>query len=211
MNIKKNLFGLILIPFCLGLVKGLLHELSSLKIIEGFELIFLAGFLSYVIIHIFLIRPRFLSTLAHEMTHIVWGLLFRAKIRDMRVKRGGGFVNLSKSNFIIRLSPYFFPLFTFIAVLLAFLVKPSYLPYVYFSIGFTLALHLSATLGSLKSRQPDIYKTGIVFAIPVVFILNLVILVLLLNFISPQNIHVMRFLKTSVVETFAILTSLTGV
>lgn len=201
MGLKKNILGILLLPFCVGFATSFIDELFSIRTIGNGEAAFLGGLFLYPLVHYFVIKPRFLSTFGHELTHVIWGVFFRAKVKDLRVKRSSGFVNLSKTNFAIRLAPYFFPFFTVLAVLSAFVVRPEYLLLVFFAVGFTLSLHLIAAFESLTTRQPDIYKTGVVFSLPFIFISNLVVITLVLNFISPGNIHVIEFIKGGVMET----------
>jgi hypothetical protein len=208
MGIKNSVFGILLLPFCMGFAASFVDEILSIRAIGNGEVAFLAGIIFYPAIHYLLIRPRFLSTFAHELTHVLWGVFFRAKVRDLRVKKQSGFVNLSKTNFAIRLAPYFFPFFTVFAVLSAFVVRPEYLLFVFFLVGFTLSLHIIATFESLTIRQPDIYKTGVIFSLPFIFISNLIVVILVLNFISPKNIYVAGFIERGIMKTVYFLHSI---
>jgi hypothetical protein len=201
MGIKSNIVGLLLLPFTLGFFISFLRQLFSIRTVGYGEFIFLAGVLIYLFIHYFIVKPKLLSTLAHEMTHAIWGIAFRAKVRDIRVKRESGFVDLSKTNFLIRLAPYFFPFFTMLAVLSTFIVKSEYIRTIYFFVGFTFTFHFISTLESLNVVQPDIYKTGKLFALVVIFLSNLMVIILVLEFVSPQNIQVMGFFIDGILES----------
>ncbi len=202
MGLKNAAIGIFLLPFCYGYLLSFIDQLISVRTVGYGELWFLAGVFSYPIFHYFIIKPRFLSTLAHEMTHMLWGLFFRAKVKDLRVRRESGFVNLSKTNFAIRLAPYFFPFLTILVVFTSFFLRPEYLTFILFLVGFTLSLHLITTLETLKVRQPDIYKTGIIFSLPLTFLANLFVIILVLKFASPENIRVTEFIKGGISETF---------
>jgi hypothetical protein len=201
MGIKSNIVGLLLLPFTLGFFISFLRQLFSIRTVGYGEFIFLAGVLIYLFIHYFIVKPKLLSTLAHEITHVIWGIAFRAKVRDIRVKRESGFVDLSKTNFLIRLAPYFFPFFTMLAVLSTFIVKSEYIRTIYFFVGFTFTFHFISTLESLNVVQPDIYKTGKLFALVVIFLSNLMVIILVLEFVSPQNIQVMGFFIDGILES----------
>jgi hypothetical protein len=201
MGLKSNIVGLLLLPFTLGFFISFLRQLFSIRTVGYGEFIFLAGVLIYLFIHYFIVKPKLLSTLAHEMTHAIWGIAFRAKVRDIRVKRESGFVDLSKTNFLIRLAPYFFPFFTMLAVLSTFIVKSEYIRTIYFFVGFTFTFHFISTLESLNVVQPDIYKTGKLFALVVIFLSNLMVIILVLEFVSPQNIQVMGFFIDGILES----------
>jgi hypothetical protein len=208
MGLKNKILGIFLLPFSFGFLISFAHELRSIKTVGLGETAFFVGVLGYPIFHYFFIKPRFLSTLAHEITHVLWGTAFRARVKDLRVRRGSGFVNLSKSNFIIRLAPYFFPLFTILLLLAAFFLRPDYLIWVFFLVGFTLSFHIISTLESLSVWQPDILKTGILFSIPIITLSNLIVIVLVLEFISPENIHVKKYFVRGIVETLNLVSKM---
>jgi hypothetical protein len=202
MSLKNAAIGIFLLPFCYGFLSSFIDQIISVRTVGYGELWFLAGVFSYPIFHYFIVKPRFLSTLAHELTHVLWGLIFRAKVKDLRVKRESGFVNLSKTNFAIRLAPYFFPFLTIFVVLSSFFLRPEYLIFILFLVGFTLSLHLITTLETLKIRQPDIYKTGVFFSLPVIFLANLFVIILVLNFASSENISITGYIQSGLTETF---------
>ncbi|RMF91667.1 MAG: hypothetical protein D6733_00615 [Methanobacteriota archaeon] len=208
MEVKKNLLGLLLLPFCMGFLLAFMDVIYRLHVTEWSEAAFIAGAAAYPAVHHLLMKPRFLSTFAHEMTHVLWGLFFRAKIRDVRIKRHGGFVNLSKTNPAIRLAPYFFPFYTVFVLLSAFVVKPDYLLIVYFLVGFTLSMHITSTFESLKVRQPDIYKTGVLFALPTIFIMNLLVIIIVLSLIAPGKVSVTAFIEKGFLRTLYLLRSI---
>ena len=99
--------------------------------------------------------------LGHELTHALSGMLFGAKASRLKVTDKGGSVNLTKTNFIITLAPYFFPFYTFVvgiaALIVLIFVRPlPLIPLWVALVGFTWAFHLLFTLDSLSQRQPDI-------------------------------------------------------
>jgi hypothetical protein len=208
MGLKNKVLGILLLPFCVGFLISFAHELRSIRSVGNGEIAFFGGVVVYPFFHYFVMKPRFLSTFAHEMTHVLWGTAFRARVKDLRVRRGSGFVNLSKSNFAIRLAPYFFPLFTILAVLATFFLRQEYLLVVFFMVGFTLSLHIISTLESLSIGQPDIIKTGILFSIPFILLSNLIGIVLILEFISPENIHVKKYFMSGIVETLNVVSKI---
>lgn len=54
----------------------------------------------------------------HELTHALWAWVFGGKIFEMKVSSEGGVVRTDKSNFLIVLAPYFFPVYVLITLLL---------------------------------------------------------------------------------------------
>jgi hypothetical protein len=201
MSLKKSVFGILLLPFCAGFLSAFSREIFHYKLVGYGEIAFLSGALTYTALHFFVMKPRFLSTLAHEVTHVLWGLAFKAQVKELKIRGDGGYVNLSKANSAIRLAPYFFPTLTVLALLTTFFLRHEYLIWVYFFVGFTLALHIISAWESLTLRQPDIMKSGVIFSLPLIFIANLIVIIFVLKFIFPDNIDVMDFIKTGFFAT----------
>ncbi|MCQ2389096.1 MAG: hypothetical protein MJ138_05235 [Kiritimatiellae bacterium] len=115
----------------------------------------------------------------HELTHALWGLLFGARVSNLRVRENGGSVELSKSNVWITLAPYFFPFYTMVVVAAALatrcFVRPLPWPWAWtFAVGFTWCFHCCFTLKSLAQRQPDVQEYGRFFSWTFIFICNAV-------------------------------------
>ena len=97
---------------------------------------------------------------------------------SIRVKPTGGAVTLSKTNTLIALSPYFFPFYTMVVLLLRWIVSfwipmaPYELIWL-FLVGFTWGFHFTFTVQTLLVRQPDIVDNGRVFSLNLIYLLNL--------------------------------------
>ena len=137
-----------------------------------------AGFLVSVVG--FFVLPQALRTyvLGHELTHALWGLLLGAKIGRMKVGTSGGYVELSKTNFIISLAPYFFPFYTALVIGLWFglgcLVETT--PYEVWwlgAVGLTWGFHVTFTILMLSQHQPDVHEHGRLFSYAVIYLANL--------------------------------------
>ncbi|MCX5665567.1 MAG: hypothetical protein NT036_00735, partial [Candidatus Omnitrophica bacterium] len=104
---------------------------------------------------------------------------FGGKIKSFKVSEEGGSVGTDKSNFVIELGPYFIPIYAIIITVVYFVVASSYNisgGLFVFLIGFTLAMHMISTIEVMKIRQPDIVKSGYLFSIVLVYILNIVVI-----------------------------------
>lgn len=136
-----------------------------------------AGFLLWLAIYFLLPRPVWSYVLAHELTHALWGALMGARIGRVRVSRAGGSVQLSESNFLVALAPYFFPLYTILVILLyallaLFFEMRPYEPVWLGLVGLTWGFHLTFTLATLKQRQPDILQHGRLFSYALIYLFN---------------------------------------
>lgn len=179
----KLLLGLLLLPVCYAAGRTLVDLVLSLRPeqVADLPLTFwglLGGFALWVFIYYSLPRPMRSYVLAHELTHALWGALMGARVSDLRVTTQGGSVRLSKTNFLIVLAPYFFPLYTVLVivgffVLSAFYDLHYYIPFWLSLIGFTWGFHLTFTISMLRQNQSDIEESGKVFSYAVILLLNL--------------------------------------
>ncbi|MEW6418760.1 MAG: hypothetical protein AB1480_11680 [Nitrospirota bacterium] len=118
----------------------------------------------------------FLHTLQHELTHIVVAGLFGGIPVSMEVKEQEGAAYTTKSNFIIRLSPYVLPIFSLFILGISFLLNVEYKPTAFVLAGLFYGNFVKKTLSSLHI-QPDILKSGgRIIAYPVIFVINVAVL-----------------------------------
>ena len=141
------------------------------------------SFLVGLLLLLVLPRPMRLYVLGHELTHALWGLVMGAKIGRIQVGRTGGSVTLSKSNFLITLAPYFFPLYTFLIIVLYYLcglffdLTPFHQLYL-ICIGLSYAFHLFLTIEVLTHRQSDVTEHGYIFSYTIILMFNVVSLLI---------------------------------
>jgi hypothetical protein len=100
-----------------------------------------------------------------------------ARVSSMRVSRDRGSVTLSKTNFLITLAPYFFPLYTVLIiglyVLLGIWIDVNAYELVWLAlVGFTWSFHLTFTVRMLLQHQSDIRECGYLFSYAVIYLLN---------------------------------------
>ena len=139
----------------------------------------LAGISSFIVMWVAFPKPVRVYVLGHELTHAAWGLLFGARVSDLRVREHGGSVRLSKSNVLITLAPYFFPFYTIVVVLAALAVRLCLgrlpCPWAWmFLVGLTWCFHCCFTVQSLVQHQPDIVEYGRIFSWTVILMINVV-------------------------------------
>ena len=84
----------------------------------------------------------------------------------------------SKTNFLIVLAPYFFPLYA-VLVMAVFAIGRliwdwrSYLVWFHLAVGAAYAFHVTLTWHALKTRQTDITSQGYLFSAVIIFLGNL--------------------------------------
>ena len=144
---------------------------------------FVWGLVVYVILHLLFYKPAYLYVLGHEAVHAGMAWILGGKIKSFKVSKEGGQVGTTKSNFIIELAPYFIPIYAIIVTLAYFVVSKSYPgtngSIFLFLIGFTLAFHIISTVEIMKIKQPDIVKSGYIFSIAIVYIINIIVISLI--------------------------------
>jgi hypothetical protein len=113
----------------------------------------------------------------HELTHALWAWAMGGKVSRFRASARGGQVVVSKSNFLIALAPYFFPLYAVLVVLIFWAGHSVWnwsraTPFFHLALGMAYSFHITLTLYVLQSRQSDITEHGYLFSGVVIFLGN---------------------------------------
>jgi hypothetical protein len=204
MKLIKLLAGIILLPFCVSLTMTLIDLMRSIAPASGADVhpgawAFAAGFLLWLFIFFALPRPVRTYVLAHELSHALWGLLMGARVVNMNVAKRGGSVTLTRTNLLITLAPYFFPLYTAAVVGLYYLLMPftdvARWHTVWIGLaGFTWSFHLSFTLSALGHQQSDVEEHGRVFSYAIIYSMNMLGICLWLVLVSHATLfQTLRF------------------
>lgn len=181
-RLLRFLIGVTLLPLCVAVTLALLDTLRSIPdsglLLSPETTWLLTGYFLWLGMWFFMPQPVRVYVAAHELTHALWGLLFGARVSHLQVSERGGSVRLSKTNMLITLAPYFFPLYTVIVILLRLLaglfMDPIPLPLLWlFLVGLTWGFHVCFTVQSLMTQQPDINEYGRIFSYAVIYLFNL--------------------------------------
>ena len=211
LRIKEHMSWLFMLPFCLLSLLAFMELFLKASLRGGLltsnECLWFA-FGAMVWLGLFWkLRSKFviMYVFAHEMTHILSALLFGAVIYDWHVGRDGGWVDTSKSNTFISLSPYVVPFYTVI-VLLAFGIAGLFTDLnqihsmhlgslevpvnaskiMHYLVGFTWSFHLSFTLAVMREEQGDLVRNGQFFSVWLIALLNLYLIICFLIAASPN-------------------------
>lgn len=90
---------------------------------------------------------------------------------------------MTKSNFLIALAPYFFPIYA-IAIMVVFALGnmfwewSRYLVYFHLLIGLAYAFHVTLTWHVLKTPQSDFAQHGYLFSLVLIWLANVGVLLL---------------------------------
>ena len=205
--IKKTIFlilTILVILFCLSAAWEFLKILKNFSISSKIELLFIIGFVAYLIVHLVFYKPVFIHVMSHELTHMLWAAIFGGKTKKLEVSDRGGKVLINKSNFLISLAPYFFPLYTLVFVLIYLIADKKFLPVIAFFIGASLASHVALTLYSLKTSQSDFYEdSNIVFSLAFVFLMNIILVAAIFSMLSDE-VRFLPFIKQPFLGSFEV-------
>jgi hypothetical protein len=175
----KFILALALLPVCAGAAQALWMVIQRCGGADTTWVPFLAGAACWIVIFLLLPKPMWIYVFGHELTHALWTWLFWGQVKKMKITAAGGHVVISKTNFLIVLAPYFFPLYA-VTVIGGFALGHWLWrwPLVYFHllVGAAYAFHVTLTIHLLQTRQSDITSQGYLFSGVVIFLGNVCVL-----------------------------------
>jgi hypothetical protein len=126
-------------------------------------IIFLAGTMFFlIIVRMFMgfEALSFISTLEHELVHGIVSVICGGSFKEMKVTAGnGGFAQVTKSNFLVKIAPYCLPLFCIASLcLIPFLQHNARIVGIIVA-GLAYGSYLRGNFPNIGS-QPDIKNSG---------------------------------------------------
>jgi hypothetical protein len=197
-----KLFRLVVLLLLAPFVYAFLYEaylfVSSNVTFEEIQW-FALGLAIYLLLYVLFLRNRiqFVELFKHELAHALTSLLFFQLPQSFDVNPGGGGVEIARTNFVIRLAPYYLPVLTLPLLLLKPFVLPAIRPVIDFMIGVTLGVHYAFLFQDFHGGQTDITKTGTIFSIIFTFLLNVVFLVIILCVVIDDYGAILDYFKDS--------------
>jgi hypothetical protein len=209
-RILKLLFGLSLVPFCMGFTWHFATTIFMVRYRPDTPYYFFAGGLTYLTLHFLFKKPVLTYVIGHELTHALFALLFGGAVKSIHASDRGGRVTVTKSNFIITLAPYFFPLYTSLALILYWTARAANAramatDILIFLSGATFALHLVLTFVFLQTDQNDIREEGAIFSYPLIFLFNIAFAAFLMKVYLVDNMDYLGFLTGGIIRTAEML------
>jgi hypothetical protein len=202
MRLIRNIFAFFAVPAVAVCAYSLIKSFLSFTAVSGgIYMPFWAGTLCYIAFQALFYKPMRAYVFGHELTHAAAGILSGAKIKKFKISQNSGSVVLTKDNVWITLAPYFFPLYTFIIVIVYIMlgwvadIKPLY-PYFLFAAGVSIAFHIALTVYILSIGQPDLKVYGVFFSYVLIAAVNVVVFTLLCALAFPREIDAEALFKT---------------
>jgi len=187
----KTVIAVLLLPPCVGALRALWLVIRASGQADTIWVAVLAGAVCWLVVFLLLPKPMWIYVLGHELTHALWTWLLGGQVKKFKTSSKGGHVVVSKSNFIIALAPYFFPLYA-ILVLAVFLCgnliwnwRP-YFVWFHLLLGAAYAFHLTLTWHILKASQTDITEQGYLFSAVIIFLGNISVLLLAIPLLAGR-------------------------
>lgn len=206
----RIILALGLTPFCIGAMSAFVRVLRVTGHLENFWVVFVGGAASWLGIYLVLPKPMRLYVFGHELTHVLWTWLFGGKVKKFKASAKGGHVVITRTNFLIILAPYFFPLYAVGLVLLFMLGHltwdwTAYQIWFHLLVGAAYAFHVTLTWNALQTRQTDITSQGYFFSAVVIFLGNIIVLLLGIPLLTGGRVTVLTALQWWLHETGAVL------
>jgi hypothetical protein len=177
----KMIVAILLLPICIGAGSALWMVIRASGSADTTWVPMLAGAVCWAGIFLLLPKPMWIYVFGHELTHALWTWLCGGRVKQFKATADGGHVVVSKSNFLIALAPYFFPLYAVLVVMLFGLGHwlwnwRNFLAWFHLFLGAAYAFHVTLTWHILQTRQTDITQQGYLFSAVVIFLGNISVL-----------------------------------
>lgn len=187
----KTIIAVLLSPICAGAAWALWRVIQASGQADVVWVAALAGAGCWLAIYLLLPKPMWVYVVGHELTHALWTWGMGGRVKKFKASSRGGHVIVTKSNFLIALAPYFFPLY---ALLVALIYAGgdwlwNWRPYrVWFHLllGAAYGFHLTLTWHILKSEQSDLADQGYIFSAAVIFLGNVVVLLIAIPLLAAK-------------------------
>jgi len=187
----KLITAVLLLPVCWGASRSVWRLIRASGQADTIWVTLGAGVACWLVIYLLLPKPRRLYILGHELTHALWTWLFGGRVKRWRISGRGGHVLTNRSNFLVVLAPYFFPVYA-LGVGAVFTVGNliwgwrTYSPVFHLLLGAAYAFHITLTWEILQTRQTDIASQGYLFSAVAVWLGNLAVLLLGLPWLTGK-------------------------
>lgn len=201
----KFIIGILLLPVCIGAGGALVRVVGTAGSAHTFWVAFVGGAACWFTIFLLLPKPMWVYVFGHELTHALWTWACGGRVKKFKASSRGGHVIITRSNFLIALAPYFFPIYAALVVAvfaLGHLVWgwQSYVPWFHLLLGAAYAFHVTLTWHILQMQQSDITDQGYLFSATVIWLGNVLVLLIGIPLLTA-TVSVFNALSWWLIET----------
>jgi hypothetical protein len=136
--------------------------------------ILLGGAIAYLLAHVFLRKPERMYLWSHELAHLIVAKIFFRRVHSFHItSRDGGKVVIDRTNVMIDLAPYLFPLYSLAAAAAAVFLRSlsPWVPDLYLALASSLfTMHVLFSAEGFIKGQPDLKRSGRLFSGAVVLL-----------------------------------------
>ncbi len=192
----KWVVGVFLVPVCWVATEAFFNCFSVATVYHQFWAteefwFFSLGLVLWLIAFWGLPKPLLVYVFGHELTHAVWVWLMGGRVTHFEASSSGGHIITDKSNFLIALAPYFFPIYSLLTIagwglLSIWYPLQQHQEYLFTLLGMTWGFHLTFTLWMIPKGQTDLTEHGTFFSLVVIYLCNLALLAGFLIVASPH-------------------------
>jgi hypothetical protein len=187
----KLILAILLLPACVGAASALWQVLRATGNADTLWVAIISGAGCWLVIYLLLPKPMWIYVFGHEMTHVLWTWLMGGRVKKFKASSKGGHVIVTKTNFLIALAPYFFPLYAVIVVALFSFGNWMWhwqrsAMWFHLLLGAAYGFHVTLTWHILKSSQTDITDQGYLFSAVVIFLGNVGVLLVAIPLLTRE-------------------------
>lgn len=206
-RVLKFFLGLALLPACWVLSAAFFENVARANLggrrfwaSEGFWF-FALGAVLWTILFVGLPQPSRVAlrlrlyVFGHEFTHALWVWAGGGRVSQFKVGKDGGYIVADRVGVFTSLAPYFFPLYSIVAVVAwgvagvwwgEWLWSEPGRRVLFGLLGATWAFHFTFTLWMIPKDQPDLRLHGTFFSLVVIYLANLFVLATLFVIACPD-------------------------
>ncbi|MCD4651935.1 MAG: hypothetical protein K8S56_09160 [Candidatus Cloacimonetes bacterium] len=131
---------------------------------------------------------RLLANMSHEWTHMLVAVLMLKRITSFRATGKEGSVTIQgTSNWIIRLAPYFLPVYLVIVLLCGIFIPVSFRWWYGFTVVISWSVYIVRVSRDFSLRQSDIKESGKIFSTIIIVIINWFWIVFIFCYLSEVS------------------------
>ncbi len=210
----KFIIAVLLLPVCVGAGMTLWRVMQACGNADVTLVPVIGGALCWLAIYLLLPKPMWIYVFGHELTHVLWVWLFGGSVKQFKATSEGGHVIVDKTNFLIALSPYFFPLYA-VMVVVVFVTGhliwnwTGFMVWFHLLVGAAYAFHITLNAHVLKTQQSDITSQGYLFSAVVIFLGNVLVLLIGLPLLTAK-VTLLKMLNWWLDNTLALVRTIVG-
>ena len=193
MKIAKLIFKYLYLILILYIIYNLSKNYKDLSIFFQNKILINGGitFIVFSILYIGFLKNslHFWEIFFHELTHTFFAILTFNKIEHFSVTKGqGGLTGYTGStNWLISLSPYFFPIHTILLLVLKLFIDKKFYFYYDYLIFVSYSFFIITVFKQFRLHQPDIKNTGYLYSILMIISKNILFLIFFAALISGKT------------------------